>query len=101
MEMPVTFESFARDSTHGLDRPKFGRARSPEMDRIHPHGSIIYHAPVEHSQAAFRSTGANQCVLHVGRCSKRSVSWSAMSPQDVVLEVPDSAGHLTWPFCHC
>ena len=47
MEMPVAFEPFSGDSLHRLDSPKFGRPRSPEMDRLHRHGSIIYQAPVE------------------------------------------------------
>jgi hypothetical protein len=40
--MPVTLEPFAGDSLHGLDRPKFGLAWSPEMNRLHRHGSIMH-----------------------------------------------------------
>jgi hypothetical protein len=42
VEMPVTFEPLPSDSLHGLDRPKFGLAWSPEMDRLHRHGAIMH-----------------------------------------------------------
>src|SRR4051794_12991124 len=45
--MPVTFEPLPSDSLHGLDRPKFGLAWSPEMDRLHHHGAIMHQPPVE------------------------------------------------------
>jgi hypothetical protein len=47
VEMPVAFEPFSGDSPYRLDSPEFGRPRSPEMDRLYRHGSIIYQAPVE------------------------------------------------------
>jgi hypothetical protein len=35
VEMAVTFEPLTADGVHGLNRPKFGLAWSPEMDRLH------------------------------------------------------------------
>src|SRR6478609_5932047 len=59
--MPVAFEPFACDSLHRLDSPKFGRLRSPEMDRLYRHGSIIYQAPVEAlSVRQFPNTGRGE-----------------------------------------
>ena len=65
MEMPVAFEPFSGDSLHRLDSPKFGRPRSPEMDRLYRHGSIIYQAPVEASHSRTWFKRANQ-VRNVG-----------------------------------
>src|SRR2546421_7475031 len=45
--MPVTFEPLPGDSAHGPDRPEFGLAGSPEMDRLHRHCSIMHQPPVE------------------------------------------------------
>src|SRR5436190_5594087 len=45
--MPVTLEPLPGDRPHGLDRPKFGLARSPEMDRLNRHCAIMHQPPVE------------------------------------------------------
>ena len=60
--MTVTFEPFPGDGPYGLDRPQFGLAGSPEMNRLYRHCPIMHQRPVEGiAQGSFPNPGAGEC----------------------------------------